>query len=56
MTTRPYFEAAARQMPQARYVLPDWKHGEGGYLSLDPSGFHFHALPESANPNSETES
>ena len=39
-----------------RYVLPDWKHGQGGYLSLDPSGFHFHTLPESANPNSETES
>ena len=39
-----------------RYVLPDWKHGQGGYLSLDPSGFHFHTLPESANPTSETES
>ena len=25
MTTRPYFEAAARQMPQARYVLPDFE-------------------------------
>ena len=39
-----------------RYVLPDWKHGEGGYLSLDADGFCFHALPESANPTSETES
>ena len=25
MSTQPYFEAVARQMPQARYVLPDFE-------------------------------
>ena len=25
MSTQPYFEAIARQMPQARYVLPDFE-------------------------------
>lgn len=30
-----------------RYVLPDWKNGQGGYLAADATGFQFFRLPES---------
>ena len=29
-----------------RYVLPDWKNGQGGYLAVDETGFQFFRLPE----------
>lgn len=29
-----------------RYVLPDWKNGQGGYLAVDAAGFQFFRLPE----------
>lgn len=31
----------------ARYVLPDWFKGKGGYLAVDETGWKFHSLPES---------
>lgn len=33
-----------------RYVLPDWKNGEGGYLKLNQHGLQLFRLPETANP------
>ncbi|QPK80655.1 ATP-dependent Clp protease proteolytic subunit [Schaalia sp. ZJ405] len=37
MTTQPYFEAIARQMPQARYVLPNFEERTAyGFKRQDP--------------------
>ena len=45
MSTQPYFEAVARQMPQARYVLPDFEERTAAVLLAAGSPGKRLALP-----------